>query len=371
MALFVYGTLRHKPLLATLLGRDPDTLDLTPARLPGWRARAVAGHDFPVLVPGEGAAEGLLFEPDAEARARLDFYEGGYAYGCRRLDVETADGPVTADVYVPEPGRWPEAGDWSLDDWAERWGDVMRFVAEEVMERRAAGQTPEQVARVFTAIRARAWIRARLVQPAPTALRSAAHPAEITGFGQGFDGFFRLRTFTMRQARFDGGAAAEISRECFVSFDAALILPYDPASDCVLLVEQMRIGALIRNDPHPILLEPVAGLIDAGESPAEAAVREAMEESGITIRAVEPIAGVYASPGYNTDYFHCFLGLADLAGADKRLGGAPEEHEDIRSHVLPLDDALALIDSGEINVAPLAMMLLWLARHRERLRGSA
>ncbi len=43
------------------------------------------------------------------------------------------------------------------------------------------------------------------------------------------------------------------------------------------------------------------------------------------------------------------------------------EGEDIRLHVLTTDAALALIDTGEVNVAPLVAMLLWLARHRASL----
>ena len=80
---------------------------------------------------------------------------------------------------------------------------------------------------------------------------------------------------------------------------------------------------------------------------------------------------VYASPGYSSEFFHCFLGLCDLAGRGGELGGLDAENEDIRSHVIGFDRALALIDSGEINAGPLVMMILWLARHRAALRAAA
>ena len=79
----------------------------------------------------------------------------------------------------------------------------------------------------------------------------------------------------------------------------------------------------------------------------------------------------YPSPGNSTDYFHCFVGLADLAGLAGHRGGLAEEHEDLRNHVLPLDEALDLVGSGEINVGPLIAMLYWVERNRARLHRPA
>ena len=119
------------------------------------------------------------------------------------------------------------------------------------------------------------------------------------------------------------------------------------------------------------MLEPVAGLVDAGEDPADTARREAREETGLELGEMIPMARGYASPGYSTEHFHCFLALCDLSGEAGGLGGLEAEQEDIRSHVLPYDAAMALLDSGEITALPLATMLLWLARWREQARASA
>ena len=100
----------------------------------------------------------------------------------------------------------------------------------------------------------------------------------------------------------------------------------------------------------------------------ETARREAEEEAGLTLTEIVPMVRAYASPGYSSEFFHMFLALADLSGADGRLGGHPEENEDIKTHVLPLERALELVDSGEINASPLAMMLLWLYRAEGRFR---
>ena len=72
-----------------------------------------------------------------------------------------------------------------------------------------------------------------------------------------------------------GGHGDEVSRTAFVSGDAITVLPYDPVSDRVLLVEQFRAGPYARGDSQPWLLEALAGRIDGGESPEEAVLREA------------------------------------------------------------------------------------------------
>ncbi|MEN9059900.1 NUDIX hydrolase [Ponticoccus litoralis] len=116
------------------------------------------------------------------------------------------------------------------------------------------------------------------------------------------------------------------------------------------------------------MLEPVAGVIDAGETPEEAALRETREEAQIDVRRLIPAPKGYASPGYSTEYYHGFLALAELGAERTGTGGLAEENEDIRTHVLTFDRAMALVRSGEINALPLVMLLTWLAVEREELR---
>ena len=103
-------------------------------------------------------------------------------------------------------------------------------------------------------------------------------------------------------------------------------------------------------------------------APEAAARREAVEEAHLQIDELIKMVGGYASPGYSTEFYHCFLGLADLSGRGQSHAGLDEENEDIRNHVIPFAQAMNLLESGEINAAPLAMMLLWLANKRDSLR---
>jgi nudix-type nucleoside diphosphatase (YffH/AdpP family) len=222
-------------------------------------------------------------------------------------------------------------------------------------------------------ISARAAARWAARAGAPARIRSAlpADRVELIAQSTPHSGFFLTREYQIRHPGFDGVLTPALNREVFVASDAAIILPYDPARDRVLLVEQFRMGPFGRGDPLPWMLEPVAGRVDLGEDPAETARRECLEEAGLTLAEIEHIASYYCSPGCSTEYFHCYLGLCDLPELKQGRGGLASEHEDIRTHVLDFERAMELIPSGEANNGPLILSLIWLARERDRLRNCA
>ena len=251
-------------------------------------------------------------------------------------------------------------------------GALRREAAGEVLRGFARGVPAREMAARRDMILSRAWARmAARAAPAPAELRSGTGRDAVTVISEDIshDGFFLTRRYVLRHPRFDGGQSAEVAREVFVATDAALVLPYDPVRDRVLLVEQVRMGPFGRGDPRPWMLEPVAGRIDGGESPETCARRECEEEAGLSLTGLERISGHYCTPGYSTEFFHLFLGLCDLPEERQWRGGLATEHEDIRTHVIAFDRAMALIDSGEANNGPLVLCLLWLARERARLRA--
>ncbi|EPX78459.1 NUDIX domain-containing protein [Salipiger mucosus] len=368
---FVFGALCYRPLLEIVLG-GPVTRQ--PARLPDYSVYALRGGplDLGALCATPGAAaEGLLLTGlDATQAARLDFHAGGVTP--QKVEVVAAEGRTPAEAHVEGCPPQDCRALWDHDGWIADWGSLACATAEAMMLRFGRVDAAE-VAGLAPFLAARAWARHLAQHGAPCSLRSdmGRDKVELVRDKPGFEGFFRLRAFDIRHRRFDGTISETIGREGFIAYDAALVLPYDPVTDQVLLIEQLRYGPVLRGDPHPWVLEPVAGLVDAGESPDSCALREAVEEAGLHLRDIRPMARVYASPGYTTEFFHCFLGLADLASYTAGLGGLDSEHEDIRSHVMSFDKAIALVESGEVNVGPLAMMLLWLARERDRLRATA
>ena len=154
----------------------------------------------------------------------------------------------------------------------------------------------------------------------------------------------------------------EISRELFVRHDAVCVLPYDPQRACVVLIEQFRVGAM-QKLANPWLLELVAGLIDK-DGNRRAAHREGWRRPGPPVRS-----GRYLpSPGGTDEVVHLFVGRCDSEGVGG-VHGLPEEGEDIRVHVWPLEDALQAVRDGRINNAASIIALQWLALNRAEVRG--
>lgn len=182
-----------------------------------------------------------------------------------------------------------------------------------------------------------------------------------------YQGFFQLRGLRFRHRRFEGGWTPSVSREIFHRENATCVLPYDPVADCVVLIEQFRAGALGR-DASPWLLEVVAGINESGDSAESTATREAREEAGLELKALEHICDYLVSPGGTNELVHLYGAWVDAGGAGG-IHGLADENEDIRVHTLSFEDAMAGIRDGRIWNAPAIMSLQWLALNRERLRG--
>lgn len=212
-----------------------------------------------------------------------------------------------------------------------------------------------------SAVRARGAARAGLRRGTGEVAVCATQPVHA--------GYFALDVVDLRHRRFDGAMSSLVRREVFVSGDAVTVLPYDPLRDRVLLVEQFRPGPLLRGDPLPWQLEAIAGRIDPGETPEAAARREAVEEAGLSLGALEWVAGHYPSPGTITEYTWSYVALCDLPDGVAGVFGAAEEGEDILGHLVPFTTLMAAIATGEVANAPLILTALWLQRERGRLRG--
>lgn len=371
---FFYGTLRHLPLLEVVLGRK---VEGTPARLMGYRPHVAVQGDhplsFPILVPAaEAEAEGILVSLDAQERARFDFYETSYRTGT--LNVRTIEGhSVAARVALDGGPRWTPGPVWDFASWRDRWARISELAAHEFMA--LEGQIDADAARLrypMILVRAASRLRAE-AEPAPETLRRSARPGdvEIEELSTGYARFFAVEDYRIRHVRFTGARSPVVDRAVFISGDATVVLPYDPVRDRVLLIEQIRMGPLARGAANPWQIETVAGRVDPGETPEEAARREAIEEAGITLTDLLAAPRYYPSSGAKAEFLYCYVALADLPDGAGRPGGLEEEGEDIRPHLISFPELMALIDSGEVENGPLLVLALWLARERDRLRAQA
>ncbi len=183
-----------------------------------------------------------------------------------------------------------------------------------------------------------------------------------------YQGFFSLERVHLRHSLHRGGMSPVLVREILEKGDVVAMLPYDPVTDAVVLIEQFRVGA-IASAANAWLLEIVAGLMEPGEPPEDVARREAAEEAGLAVRRIEPIARFFATPSKSSELTHLFCGEVDASGAGG-VHGLAHEGEDIRVLPMPAEQAFALLEAGRIDSAWPMIALMWLQTHRERLRRS-
>lgn len=181
-----------------------------------------------------------------------------------------------------------------------------------------------------------------------------------------FQGFFKIVKYRISHSLFAGGMMPPIEREIFERGTAAALLPYDPNTDSVLLVEQFRIGAL--QEATPWLSELIAGMVEKGEKPKDVIVREALEEAGINIKEPTLIQKYLVSPGGTTEKIYLYYAEADLSAAGG-LHGLAHEGEDIRVELVRPDELFRRLDEGLISNAMTLIGVQWFRHHYQRLKG--
>jgi len=147
---------------------------------------------------------------------------------------------------------------------------------------------------------------------------------------------------------------------------AAAVLLYDIERDCVVLLEQFRLGA-VETKQDPWLFELVAGIIEAGEQPDEVIHREAEEEAGLRLQRADFALSFMVSPGGTTERIHLYVGKVDSTQASG-LHGLAHEGEDIRLHVVSREQAYRWVEEGRIDNATTVIGLQWLELHRAKLQ---
>ena len=200
----------------------------------------------------------------------------------------------------------------------------------------------------------------------PTPVTFGKEDVEIIAREKLYQGFFSLELYRFRHRLFNGEMSGEITREIFERGHAAVLLPYDPVRDQVVLLEQIRIASY-DSSPTPWLLELVAGMIEPGESLEQVARREAGEEAGLDVGRCKRMLSYLASPGGTSERLTVMAGEVDAALAEG-IHGLVEENEDIRLHVVSREQAYRWVEEGVIDNAATVIALQWLALHHESLR---
>lgn len=195
----------------------------------------------------------------------------------------------------------------------------------------------------------------------------AKNDVEIIARETLYSGFFSMDLYRFRHRLFNGEMSGEIRREIFERGHAAVLLPFDPVRDEVVLVEQIRIAAYDVSE-SPWLLEMVAGMIEEGETVEDVARREALEEAGLVVGRTKPVLSYLASPGGTSERLSIMVGEVDATTAEG-IHGLADENEDIRVHVVSREQAYQWVEEGKIDNAVSVIALQWLQLHYQTLRN--
>jgi ADP-ribose pyrophosphatase len=180
-----------------------------------------------------------------------------------------------------------------------------------------------------------------------------------------FQGYFRVDRYRLRHRRFDGGWTGVMTRELFERGHAVSVLPYDPGRGRFVLCRQFRIGAYSAGmDPWQV--ELVAGIIEDGETPEDVARREGMEEAGVVIGDLMPIAHYLASPGGTSESLKMYLGHVSAEGVGG-IFGLDSEHEHIRVFTVEEAELRRMLEGGQLTNAQILIAAQWFFLNRQRI----
>jgi len=181
-----------------------------------------------------------------------------------------------------------------------------------------------------------------------------------------FDDVFKVDELIVAHERQDGSMSADKRRLVLERGDAAAVLLFNRDRNAVILVEQFKAPTLIgrRRDnaanTDGWIIEPVAGVVEAGESPQEAAIRECREETGYRIGQLRSIATFFTSAGGTSE--RVFLYFAEVGDHDVAPTAAAMEGEDISIIEMPVATLFESLDAGRIDDSKLIIAAYWLRR---------
>ena len=167
--------------------------------------------------------------------------------------------------------------------------------------------------------------------------------------------FINVDRLTFRHETFAGPMSDPVERQVYRSRRACAVLIWDKAIERLILVRQFRIQAHLNGEGW--VIETAAGMLDEGEDPHQAAVREVAEETGYEVGALEHISTFLTAPGVMTERIHLYY--AEVDGRARVATGLDEEGEDIETVAITAEEAQAMLQSGEICDAKTIIALQW------------
>ncbi|QJD95560.1 NUDIX domain-containing protein [Mucilaginibacter robiniae] len=167
---------------------------------------------------------------------------------------------------------------------------------------------------------------------------------------------FPLKYYTFQKPDTKGAMHPQ-ENEVYFRPDAVAVLLYNAELKTFLFTRQFRLPTYLNGNDEGYLVETCAGLIDEGETPDQAAIREVNEELGYKIADLNKVGAVYTSGGGITEYIHLFIAPYNDTMKQGEGGGAKGEGEDITILEIGFDEAYEKLKQGAVNDAKTVIVL--------------
>ena len=172
--------------------------------------------------------------------------------------------------------------------------------------------------------------------------------------------------YVLRKTTYDylgrDGQWRELTRETYDRGNGASIRLYSRAKQTLVLTLQFGFPAFV-NGHDDLLIETCAGLLD-NDDPHTCIRKETQEETGYVIQNVRKVFEAFMSPGSVTERIHFFVGEYFDEDRKHEGGGLEAEGEEIEVLEMSLDQALGMIETGEICDGKTIMLLQYAKLHR-------
>ena len=175
------------------------------------------------------------------------------------------------------------------------------------------------------------------------------------------DNWYTLNKITFDYLN-DNGVWETQQRESYDRGNGAAILLYNPTKQTVILTKQFRMPSYLNDNKDGMSIEVCAGLLD-GDSPEKCVIKEAEEESGYRVSNVKQVLQAYMSPGAVTEIVYMFVAEYNDQMKVSEGGGLDHEHENIEVLEILFNEALNMIETGEISDAKTIMLFQYAQIH--------
>ncbi|HMC01498.1 MAG TPA: GDP-mannose pyrophosphatase NudK [Flavobacteriaceae bacterium] len=169
------------------------------------------------------------------------------------------------------------------------------------------------------------------------------------------DNWYTLNKFTF-DFQLQNGTWSTQMRESYDRGNGAAILLYNKEKGTVILTKQFRFPTYINGNKSGYMIEVCAGLLD-DDKPEDCIKKEAFEETGYQIENVKKVMEAYSTPGSVTEMVYYFVAEYSEDMKVGEGGGLESENEDIEVLEIAFNEAIEMVNKGEIKDAKSIILL--------------